>query len=675
MADFIPNTLRTAFQDLAHTQKTKTASTQPLALPSKPISQPHLFKQKAPTQYLQEKEAPTQTTGMGLRNLLTHGLGLGPKHDDFALLSAAHPSSQDTSQPHFSEAFTIGSTELVYNHASPHPTEGDPSNIDPIDFNPDLLDDVSTSAPMQTPPVCTDVKTCTPGSVRPPIYTFAFPPSKMVPFPEERTLKGPLAANTNWLNKLEQSHRGYDLESFHNGIPFGALQSALGKSDKNGDSQLNLDEARQAGVITASQANTLKQLARTHQLMPADPKQIDAVALGRSLQAQGVSLPTDLTNALSDLEILNHYLGQKDIAPEEIILQADPKARDTHKTTISMKEYATNTVEQNPQTKEQYRAAKLEYLNLKQEVGKLERDFNNATRTLAGAREKLERLQQRAPNDPRIPAQQAKIDSDQAALEQKRQALEAKQTALVEKGQVSVEGVYAKGGTVVKRYIVGPQTPEQKSDLFGDIYQRRPQEGVTDGYKHDNVGCAAKTDLLHTLILGREINVQKMLTLTENGEQGSKDYGPVKVTHTPGTRTTPFSKDKHNPADPTKPQEENLQAMFDQDVLKPGMVLFINTNANMRLEGESDDMGSKPFGSSDRHWFTYMGKSGDTPIFLDNTGTQYTLQQMITHYRVGREDNVGTPTVLHTVFDFYPTEAERDKFKAFAQKLLGNTLH
>jgi hypothetical protein len=496
----------------------------------------------------------------------------------------------------------------------------------------------------------------------------------MVPFPEERTLKGPLAANTNWLNKLEKSHRGYNLESFHNGIPFGALKSALGKSDKNGDSQLNLDEARHAGVLTRSQAGTLKQLARTHQLMPADPKQINAVDLGRSLQAQGVSLPEDLTNALSDLEVLNHYLGQTNIAPEEIVLQADPQARDTRTTTIPMKEYATNTIEQNPQTKEQHRAAKLEYLNLKREIGKLEHEIKTFTRGLESAGKTLEHLKQRAPNDPRIPAQQAKIDSDQVTLTQKRETLAEKQTALVEKGMVSVEGVYEKGGTVVERYVVGAQTPEQKSDLFGDIYQRRPQEG-TDGYKHDNIGCAAKTDLLHTLVLGREINVQKMLTLTEKGGQGSEHYGPVKVTHTPGTRTTPFSKDKHNPADPTKPQEENLQAMFDQDVIKPGMVLFINTNSDMRLEGESDDMGSKPFGSSDRHWFTYMGKSGDTPIFLDNTGTQYTLQQMISHYRVGREDNVGTPTVLHTVFDFYPTEAERDKFKAFAQKLLGNTLH
>jgi hypothetical protein len=643
MTDFIPNSLNRSFQAISRASKenpaTKPSPTTSPTTPPKTNSSPNLFKQNG-SKYLQANADSPPTMGLGLRNFL--GLGLGKKNDDFAVLSAAQPSPQTASQTRISDA-----------------------------FNPDLLPAVNESAPLSPPAVCRDLKTCEPGSVRPPIYAFDFAPSKMRPFPEARSLKGPLATRTGWLSQLEKSHRGYNLEIFHNGIPFGALKSALGKYDNNQDAQLNLDEAKRAGVLNSTQADALKQLARSHQLMPADPKNIDAVALGKALETQGVTIPADLANALSDLEVLNHYLGQADIAPEEIILQADPKARATSKSTLTMKDYAETTIEQKAETKEEYSTAKLKYLKLKSEVRSLEQNVKTLTGKMDAATKERDRLIARNPSHSGIPSLQAKMASLQTELTPKIAALAAKKALLSEKGNATVEGVYAKGGTVVDKYIIGPQTPEQKAVQFGDIYDRRAQQGITDGYKHDNVGCAALTDLLHTLVLGREINVQKMLELT----QSSDHYGPVQVTHTPGTRTTPFAKDKPNPADPSaKPQEENLQALFDQDVLKPGMVLFINTDSDMRLTGENADKGNNQFGSSDRHWFTYMGKSGETPIFLDNTGTKYTLQQMINHYQVGREDNIGTPTVLHTVFDFYPSEAEREKFKAFAQKLLGNSL-
>lgn len=467
-----------------------------------------------------------------------------------------------------------------------------------------------------------------PAPVSPPRYEFHFGEQELVPFPEVRELKNPLWKSQR--QQLERTHRGHNLEIFDNGIPMKALRDRFGKKDADQNGSLNLGEAVKSKLLSLQNRNDLARLAYEHGLSPQktlDPK-ADAVALWKQLQQQGVEMPQSLNDALSDLEVVNHYLAQTEVSPDTIVFQADPTYKQVEAQNVTLAEYAHSKFEQDPTVKAANRQQKTEYLNLEAEIKRLESKAKKAPE----------------PEKSRLLTE-----------------LNTKKIQLAEMGARVVEGAFMDGGTVVDHYLAGQLSPEDKARQVLDIYAR--------DYQHHNEGCAATTDLIHTMMLGREINVQNILAQLDDPKLYDPDANQVL---TPGDRNTPFTFAPERQNGRRVPNE-NLLRLFDPQngSIKPGMVLFINSDPNMRLEGESAEMGAKKFGSSDRHWFTYLGQKNGEHVFIDTVGQKRTLNEMIQNF-VQHTDNPNSPMVLHTAFDFYPEPEQRAEFERFAGVILGN---
>lgn len=90
-----------------------------------------------------------------------------------------------------------------------------------------------------------------------------------------------------------------------------------------------------------------------------------------------------------------------------------------------------------------------------------------------------------------------------------------------------------------------------------------------------------------------------------------------------------------------------MKTLIEEHKLKPGMVIFINTDPRMKMPKLSP---------SNRHWFTYMGLDphSQKPVFHDQYGTKRSLERMLRFRWTGKPDLDGKrERKLHTIFDPY----------------------
>ncbi|PKL76053.1 MAG: hypothetical protein CVV27_12220 [Candidatus Melainabacteria bacterium HGW-Melainabacteria-1] len=96
-----------------------------------------------------------------------------------------------------------------------------------------------------------------------------------------------------------------------------------------------------------------------------------------------------------------------------------------------------------------------------------------------------------------------------------------------------------------------------------------------------------------------------------------------------------------------------LNTLLDQGLLRPGMIVFINSDPDMQMPRLSP---------SNRHWFTYMGRESDSrqPVFCDQFGHRRSLQDMLDFEKIGIADLPGRKERrIHTIFDPYSTQPEK----------------
>lgn len=155
---------------------------------------------------------------------------------------------------------------------------------------------------------------------------------------------------------------------------------------------------------------------------------------------------------------------------------------------------------------------------------------------------------------------------------------------------------------VEESQVIPERLQAKAKKAWNEVQEIDPVTGKTTPIKDS---CESMTNRLHKKLLGRDVfkSVRYLQPTPVTAELKGKLFEP------------------------------NLMSQLVADnKLKPGMIIFINTDPDMALTPEqAQATGARSLAASDRHWFTYLGVDEiKGPLFADPFGKQRTLEQMDT---------------------------------------------